>query len=170
MVGLKLKGLNFKYDIWFDMLIVVVDNKDEIVVCVVVNGVNFVFNCVGEYLIFVLEIIICVDVVELFDIILGEDYGLSVDVLVNEIEVNGSNLIFVSLVCDDEILMYFNFNLYYSEIEMLCYIKCLENKDLVFNYLMILLGLCMMKFNVIVEMILIIWFEFVNLYLFCLFD
>lgn len=52
------------------------------------------------------------------------------------------------------------FNKYYFEIEMFCYIKSFENKDLVFNYLMILLGLCIMKLNVMVEMILVIWVEF----------
>lgn len=51
---------------------------------------------------------------------------------------------------------------------MLCYMKYLENKDFFFIYGMILLGSCIMKFNVIVEMIFVIWFEFGVLYLFVL--
>lgn len=72
------------------------------------------------------------------------------------------------LVCISDILIYEVFNKYYFEIEMFCYIKSLENKDLVFNYLMILLGLCIMKLNVMVEMILVIWVEFGQFYLFVL--
>lgn len=43
---------------------------------------------------------------------------------------------------------------------MMWYLCVLVDKDIVFDCSMILFGLCMMKFNVVVEMELIIWFEF----------
>ena len=86
--GLKAKGVNLKHDTWFDTLTVVADNKDEIVARAVEHGVNFASNRAGEYSISVSETTTRADVAELFDIILGEGHGLSVDALANEIEVN----------------------------------------------------------------------------------
>ncbi|KPW01988.1 aminomethyl-transferring glycine dehydrogenase [Pseudoalteromonas sp. P1-8] len=168
--GLKAKGVNLKHDTWFDTLTVVADNKDEIVARAVANGVNFASNRAGEYSISVSETTTRADVAELFDIILGEDHGLSVDALANEIEVNGSNSIPASLVRDDEILTHPNFNSYHSETEMLRYIKRLENKDLALNHSMISLGSCTMKLNATAEMIPITWPEFANLHPFCPLD
>lgn len=48
----------------------------------------------------------------------------------------------------------------------MCYIKCLENCDFLLIYFMILLGFCIMKFNVVVEFMFVSWLEFVNLYFF----
>ncbi|MDP3441971.1 MAG: aminomethyl-transferring glycine dehydrogenase subunit GcvPB, partial [Ignavibacteria bacterium] len=56
------------------------------------------------------------------------------------------------------------FNSYYSETEMLRYIKSLENKDLSLTASMIPLGSCTMKLNASSEMFGISWPEFANLH------
>lgn len=56
------------------------------------------------------------------------------------------------------------FNTYYSEHEMLRYMKSLENKDLSLAHSMISLGSCTMKLNATAEMIPITWPEFSNVH------
>ncbi|MGS0536431.1 aminomethyl-transferring glycine dehydrogenase [Pseudoalteromonas sp. SaAl2] len=168
--GLQAKGVNLKHNTWFDTLTVVSDNKDDVVARAVANGVNFATNHDGEYSIAVSETTTRADVAELFDIILGEGHGLSVDAIAADIEANGSESIPASLVRDDEVLTHPNFNSYHSETEMLRYIKRLENKDLALNHSMISLGSCTMKLNATAEMIPITWPEFANLHPFCPLD
>ena len=168
--GLQAKGVNLKHSTWFDTLTVVSDNKDDVVARAVANGVNFATNHAGEYSIAVSETTTRADVAELFDIVLGEGHGLSVDAIAADIEANGSESIPASLVRDDEILTHPNFNSYHSETEMLRYIKRLENKDLALNHSMISLGSCTMKLNATAEMIPITWPEFANLHPFCPLD
>lgn len=79
-------------------------------------------------------------------------------------------LIFELLVCISGYLDYLIFYMNCVEIEMMWYMCCLFDCDLVLDCVMILLGLCMMKLNVVVEMMLIIWLEFVFMYLFVLLD
>ncbi|WP_392343194.1 aminomethyl-transferring glycine dehydrogenase [Pseudoalteromonas prydzensis] len=168
--GLQAKGVNLKHNTWFDTLTVVSDNKDDVVARAIANGVNFATNHAGEYSISVSETTTRADVAELFDIILGEGHGLSVDALAADIEANGSDSIPASLERDDEVLTHPNFNSYHSETEMLRYIKRLENKDLALNHSMISLGSCTMKLNATAEMIPITWPEFANLHPFCPLD
>ncbi|WP_404340813.1 aminomethyl-transferring glycine dehydrogenase [Pseudoalteromonas mariniglutinosa] len=168
--GLKAHGITLKHDTWFDTLTVVADNKDQVVARAVAQGVNFAANHAGEYSISVSETTTRDDITELFDIILGDDHGLSVDALANEVAVNGSQSIPASLVRDDDILTHPNFNSYHSETEMLRYIKRLENKDLALNHSMISLGSCTMKLNATAEMIPVTWPEFANLHPFCPLD
>jgi glycine dehydrogenase len=56
------------------------------------------------------------------------------------------------------------FNSFYSEHEMLRYMKSLENKDLSLVHSMISLGSCTMKLNATVEMIPVTWPEFSNVH------
>ncbi|WMO14534.1 aminomethyl-transferring glycine dehydrogenase [Pseudoalteromonas piscicida] len=170
--GLKAKGVALKHDTWFDTITVKADDADKqaVVARAVAKGVNFALNHNGEYSIAVNETTTRADVAELFDIILGDDHGLSVDAL--DAQVSGENItgIPASLVRDDEILTHANFNSYHSETEMLRYIKRLENKDLALNHSMISLGSCTMKLNATAEMIPVTWPEFAELHPFCPID
>ena len=138
--GLKAKGVALKHSTWFDTLTVVSDSKEDVIVRALAKGVNFATNHDGEYSISVSETTTRADVAELFDIVLGEGHGLSVDSIAADIEANGSDSIPASLVRDDEVLTHPNFNSYHSETDMLRYIKRLENKDLALNHSMISLG------------------------------
>lgn len=168
--GLKTKGVALKHSTWFDTLTIVGDNKDDVIARALAKGVNFATNHDGEYSISVSETTTRNDVAELFDIVLGEGHGLSVDSIAADIEANGSDSIPASLVRDDEVLTHPNFNSYHSETDMLRYIKRLENKDLALNHSMISLGSCTMKLNATAEMIPVTWPEFANLHPFCPLD
>ncbi len=168
--GLKAKGVALKHSTWFDTLTVVSDNKNDVIARAIAHGVNFATNHDGEYSISVSETTTRADVTELFDIVLGEGHGLSVDAIAADIEANGSDSIPASLVRDDEVLTHPNFNSYHSETDMLRYIKRLENKDLALNHSMISLGSCTMKLNATAEMIPVTWPEFANLHPFCPLD
>ena len=168
--GLKTKGITLKHSTWFDTLTIVGDNKDDVIARALAKGVNFATNHDGEYSISVSETTTRADVAELFDIVLGEGHGLSVDSIAADIEANGSDSIPASLVRDDEVLTHPNFNSYHSETDMLRYIKRLENKDLALNHSMISLGSCTMKLNATAEMIPVTWPEFANLHPFCPLD
>ena len=168
--GLKTKGITLKHSTWFDTLTIVGDNKDDVIARALAKGVNFATNHDGEYSISVSETTTRADVAELFDIVLGEGHGVSVDSIAADIEANGSDSIPASLVRDDEVLTHPNFNSYHSETDMLRYIKRLENKDLALNHSMISLGSCTMKLNATAEMIPVTWPEFANLHPFCPLD
>lgn len=168
--GLKAKGVALKHSTWFDTLTIVGDSKDDVIARALAKGVNFATNHNGEYSISISETTTRADVAELFDIVLGEGHGLSVDAIAADIEANGSDSIPASLVRDDEVLTHPNFNSYHSETDMLRYIKRLENKDLALNHSMISLGSCTMKLNATAEMIPITWPEFANLHPFCPLD
>jgi len=62
------------------------------------------------------------------------------------------------------------FNSYYSETEMMRYIKNLERKDLSLTTSMILLGSCTMKLNAASELFAISWDEFANIHPFAPLD
>lgn len=77
---------------------------------------------------------------------------------------NGKAPIDPALLRQSKYLTHPVFNSYYSETEMLRYIKSLENKDLSLTASMIPLGSCTMKLNASSEMFGISWPEFANLH------
>ncbi|WP_462164403.1 aminomethyl-transferring glycine dehydrogenase [Pseudoalteromonas xiamenensis] len=165
--GLKAKGIALKHDTWFDTITVVAANKADIVARSQAKGVNFAVNREGEFSVALNETTTREDIVELFDIIVGEGHGLDVAALDADVAANGITGIPASLVRDDKVLTHENFNSYHSETEMLRYVKRLENKDLALNHSMISLGSCTMKLNATAEMIPVTWPEFANLHPFC---
>jgi glycine dehydrogenase len=60
--------------------------------------------------------------------------------------------------------MCFRFAYPIDDVQMLRYIKSLENKDLALNFSMISLGSCTMKLNATVEMAPVTWPETCNLH------
>ena len=75
-----------------------------------------------------------------------------------------------TLIRKSEFLTHSVFNSYYSETEMLRYIKGLEKKDLSLTQSMIPLGSCTMKLNASSEMFGITWNEFADLHPFAPLD
>lgn len=145
------------------MIIVDVGGLQKVIFkVVVVEGVNF---CViGDIKIgIMLDECICFWVLEVVWCVFGGD------MIVDEIKMLEWCL-FEKNMCKIEYLMYLIFYMNCVESEMMCYICCFVDCDLVFDCVMILFGFCMMKFNVIVEMLLIIWLEFVEIYFFVLDD
>lgn len=148
---------------FFDILYIIGVYVDEIYVKVCVVGYNLCVIDSDLVGISLDEIVICVDVVVLVVV-----FGVQVDVDVLDVSI--VDVLLVGLLCQFVFLIYLVFNIYYSEYELLCYLCLLVDKDLVMDCMMILLGLCIMKFNVIVEMILVIWLEFLQIYLLVLVD
>ncbi len=168
--GLSQKGVALKHTTYFDTITISPENRDEIIARGHQKELNFATNREGLLSIAINETTTREDILELFDVILGEGHGLDVAALDADIQANGSDSIPASLVRDDEVLTHPNFNAYHSETEMLRYIKRLENKDLALNHSMISLGSCTMKLNATAEMIPVTWPEFANLHPFCPLD
>ena len=100
-------------------------------------------------------------VLQLWDIFLGADHGLSVDAFDTPALPSG---IPANLQRRTPYLTHPVFNAHHSETEMLRYLKQLEAKDLALNQAMIPLGSCTMKLNATSEMIPITWPEFAQLH------
>lgn len=64
---------------YFDMLIVMVSNKEDVLEKVYVKGMNLCVDFEGVVGVLLDEIIICEDIVVLFDVLFGEEYGLIVE-------------------------------------------------------------------------------------------
>lgn len=165
--GLREKGLQVTNSTWFDTLTVNVrSNKSEIIERAQAAQVNLRLDHDGQVGISLDEAKTAADVATLFDILLGEGHGLSVEKLDSQVS-SGDESIPLHLQRDTEFLTHEVFNSYHSETEMLRYIKSLENKDLALNHSMISLGSCTMKLNATAEMIPITWPEFGGLHPFC---
>jgi glycine dehydrogenase len=158
--GMKDKGIGLVNDTWFDTVTIQASDKDAIVERGFASGLNFRTDLVGTLSLSFSEATTREDVAQLFDVVLGEGHGLSVEDLDEKIVTNGSQSIPANLVREDAILTHSVFNEYRSETEMLRYIKRLENKDLALNHSMISLGSCTMKLNATAQMIPITWPEF----------
>lgn len=92
------------------------------------------------------------NVVQLFNVLLGDNHGLNIDTLDKDVALD-SRSIQDSMLRDDAILSHPVFNRYHSETEMMRYMHSLERKDLALNC-NDPAGFCTMKLNAAAEMIL----------------
>ncbi|AYN28979.1 aminomethyl-transferring glycine dehydrogenase [Buttiauxella sp. 3AFRM03] len=164
--GLQQKGLVLRHKHWFDTLCVEVSDKAAVLARAEANEINLrsdILNAVGITLD---EATTREDVQALFTVLLGDNHGLDIDKL--DQNVAGDSLsIPAAMVRNDEFLTHPVFNRYHSETEMMRYMHSLERKDLALNQAMIPLGSCTMKLNAAAEMIPITWPEFAELHPFC---
>ncbi|UNK62093.1 aminomethyl-transferring glycine dehydrogenase [Buttiauxella ferragutiae] len=164
--GLQQKGLVLRHKHWFDTLCVEVSDKAAVLARAEANEINLrsdILNAVGITLD---ESTTREDVQALFTVLLGDNHGLDIDKL--DQNVAGDSLsIPAAMVRNDEFLTHPVFNRYHSETEMMRYMHSLERKDLALNQAMIPLGSCTMKLNAAAEMIPITWPEFAELHPFC---
>ncbi len=164
--GLQKKGLALRHKHWFDTLCVEVADKAAVLARAEANEINLrsdILNAVGITLD---EATTREDVQALFTVLLGDNHGLDIDAL--DQDVAGDSLsIPAAMLREDEILTHPVFNRYHSETEMMRYMHSLERKDLALNQAMIPLGSCTMKLNAAAEMIPITWPEFAELHPFC---
>ncbi|MDC8830217.1 aminomethyl-transferring glycine dehydrogenase [Alteromonas gilva] len=162
--GLTQKGLALKHNSYFDTLTVLVDNKADVLKRATDAGLNLRADLDGAVGIALDETTTRADVLALFNVLLGDDHGLTVEDLDAEVTTQGRQSIPAALQRTSDFLTHEVFNRYHSETEMLRYIKSLEDKDLALNHSMISLGSCTMKLNATAEMIPVTWPEFGQLH------
>jgi glycine dehydrogenase len=159
------KGLSLANNTWFDTITVNVgDKKDAIVAAAHSAKMNLRTDIEGAVGISLDETTTRDDIQSLFNVVLGDDHGIDINLLDQQIVAKGSQSIPAELVRTSDILTHEVFNSYQSETEMLRYIKSLEDKDLALNHSMISLGSCTMKLNATAEMIPVTWPEFGKLH------
>ncbi len=157
-------GYALKHATWFDTLTVLVSDKDAVVNAANKAGFNLRSDLQDEVGISFDETTTRQDVMNLLDVLCGEDHGFDIDMLDADVTTQGSTSLPPDLLRTDAILTHEVFNSYQSETEMLRYIKSLEDKDLALNHSMISLGSCTMKLNATAEMIPVTWPEFGKLH------
>lgn len=165
--GIKEKGLNLAHHYYFDTLTLTdlsKDHKAKIIARALAHNINLRTDVAGQIGISVDETTTRDDIAILFTVLFGENHGLDITALDNDITHKGSDSIPAHLVRHDDFLTHPVFNAYHSETEMLRYIKKLENKDLALNHSMISLGSCTMKLNATAQMIPVSWPEFANMH------
>ena len=156
--GLQTKGVKLLHDTWFDTLTITPPSPIES------SAVNFRQLADGNVGISIDEVKTSADIAELFDILLGEGHGLSVEALDAEIVASGFSGIPAHCQRTSAFLTHPVFNTHHSESEMLRYLKRLENKDFSLAHGMIPLGSCTMKLNATAEMMPVTWAEFANIH------
>ncbi len=96
------------------------------------------------------------DVETLWRVVLGENHGLTV----NEMDQQVETLLPADLVRNTPFLTHEVFNSYHSETQMMRYMRSLADKDLALDRAMIPLGSCTMKLNAAAELMPVSWPEF----------
>ncbi|MBM7072152.1 aminomethyl-transferring glycine dehydrogenase [Shewanella sp. 202IG2-18] len=166
-LGLSSKGVAAQNSAWFDTLTFESNELAFIKTRALNSEINLRIDSDARFGVSLDETTTREDITQLFDVILGEDHGLDVAALDEQVMNAKEASIPPSLQRDDAILTHPTFNRYQSETEMMRYIKRLENKDLALNHSMISLGSCTMKLNAVAEMLPISWPEFANMHPFC---
>ncbi len=164
--GLQQGGLKLWHSTWFDTLAAEVTDKNAIIARAQNAGINLRTDLYHGVGITLDETTTRENVAALFDVLLGDDHGLSIAAL-DAVLSGGSSSLPAALLRTDAILTHPVFNRYHSETEMMRYLHRLAHKDLALNRAMIPLGSCTMKLNAAAEMLPITWPEFAELHPFC---
>lgn len=125
--GLQQKGLKLRHAHYFDTLCVEVTDKAAVLARAEAAEINLrsdIHNAVGITLD---ETTTRENVVQLFNVLLGDSHGLSIDTLDKDVALD-SRSIQDSMLRDDAILSHPVFNRYHSETEMMRYMHSLERK------------------------------------------
>ncbi|MDT8893770.1 aminomethyl-transferring glycine dehydrogenase [Halomonas sp. I1] len=162
--GLQRAGINLASDSWFDTLRLTGVDAGKIHGRAMAQDVNLRYFENGDVGLSLDQTTTAHDVARLFDVLLGEEHGLSVSVLDAEIVAAGTSGIPEACQRDSDFLTHPTFQRYHSETEMLRYLKRLENKDLSLAHAMIPLGSCTMKLNATAEMMPITWPELARIH------
>ncbi|GHB09669.1 aminomethyl-transferring glycine dehydrogenase [Salinicola rhizosphaerae] len=162
--GLTRQGIALKHDTWFDTLTLVGVDTHRIQGRALTREINLRYPADGEVGVSLSETTTAADLGELFDVLIGEEHGLSVSELDREALAGDSSGIPTAYRRASEFLTHPNFQRFRSETEMLRYLKRLENRDLSLTHAMIPLGSCTMKLNATSEMIPITWPEFASIH------
>src|SRR5690554_3458637 len=162
--GLKQKGLALAHDSWFDTLRLTGVDAGKIHGRALTHEINLRYFDNGDIGISLDETTTAHDLDTLFDVLIGEEHGLSVTTLDEQVTAERISGIPAACRRESEFLTHPTFKRYRSETEMLRYLKRLENKDLSLTHAMIPLGSCTMKLNATSEMMPITWPEFGQLH------
>ncbi|NWN82346.1 MAG: aminomethyl-transferring glycine dehydrogenase [Halomonas sp.] len=163
-LGLQEKGVALAHDSWFDTLRLTGIDAGKVHGRALTQAINVRYFENGDVGISLDETTTAHDLDVLFDVLVGEEHGLSVRELDERALAEGAGGIPAACRRDSDFLTHPTFKRYRSETEMLRYLKRLENKDLSLAHAMIPLGSCTMKLNATSEMIPITWPEFAEVH------
>ncbi len=163
-LGLREKGVRLAHDSWFDTLRLTGVDAGKIHGRALTQQINLRYFAGGDVGVALDETTTAHDLDVLFDVLLGEEHGLSVRELDERVVAEGVSGIPAACRRGSDFLTHPTFKRYRSETEMLRYLKRLENKDLSLTHAMIPLGSCTMKLNATSEMIPITWPEFAEVH------
>src|SRR5690554_5756866 len=163
-LGLKDKGIALVHDSWFDTLRLTGVDAGKLLGRALTHEINLRYFANGDVGVTLDETTTTHDLDVLFDVLLGEEHGLSVAALDEQALAEKASGIPVACRRESDFLTHPTFTRYRSETEMLRYLKRLENKDLSLAHAMIPLGSCTMKLNATSEMIPITWPEFASIH------
>ncbi|HSP58381.1 MAG TPA: aminomethyl-transferring glycine dehydrogenase [Halomonas sp.] len=162
--GLTDKGVGLAHDSWFDTLRLTGVDAGKIHGRSMTHEINLRYFDNGDVGLSLDETTTAHDLDVLFDVLLGEEHGLSVSTLDEKVVADATSGIPSACRRESAFLEHPTFRRYRSETEMLRYLKRLENKDLSLVHAMIPLGSCTMKLNATSEMIPITWPEFARMH------
>ena len=163
-LGLKEKGVSLAHDSWFDTLRLTGVDAGKLHGRALTHEINLRYFDNGDVGVTLDETTTAHDLDVLFDVLLGEEHGLSVAALDERALTEQASGIPAACRRESDFLTHPTFKRYRSETEMLRYLKRLENKDLSLAHAMIPLGSCTMKLNATSEMIPITWPEFASIH------
>ena len=158
-LGLKSKGAELVNDTWFDTVTVKTSDAAAIILRSREAGICLRETNSDRVGISLDEVTGREDIALLWDVVLGEGHGLSVESIDSDLQGSRSTSLPEALLRREQVLTHPVFNSYHSETEMMRYLKRLENRDLALNHSMIPLGSCTMKLNAASEMMPVSWPE-----------